>query len=273
MQTKSISLILLVLLVWMGVPSLPHATPLITHNGSLNPVSEGWTRHVSPLPIPEGPLTPDPIGGLPAWNINDNSGDRIGGSALWYASTLTPAQITAAQTDGWTLTTRLRVASIPDDPDFGVNVIFVDGVRSYDMYFGTQADGDQVIMLGETNSPFTGPQYVAEGQGNAYHLYQLVFDPGVGSASLFVDNNPVPVLTNYTGKSPIDPPGSIFWGATSSFTTGNGNYNLVEFDIQAVPEPGTLTLVGLGVLGLFGYHWRPLLRRTRKAVVDRSGIA
>jgi hypothetical protein len=71
-----------------------------------------------------------------------------------------------------------------------------------------------------------------------------------------------------------DPPDGIeywFYGFESSVpfdalilrAPGDSRFDLdnLRFELASVPEPGTLTLLGLGALGLMGYRWRQLLPR------------
>jgi hypothetical protein len=63
----------------------------------------------------------------------------------------------------------------------------------------------------------------------------------------------------------------LFYGFESSLPfdelilrgPGDGRFGLdnLRFELASVPEPGTLTLLGLGALGLMGYRWRRLLPR------------
>jgi hypothetical protein len=79
-----------------------------------------------------------------------------------------------------------------------------------------------------------------------------VFGGGTVSRTLVLDNNWAPVLANYFETFTFD----AGWGNLSSFTlTGSGapvggNYyaidNVVVGSAASVPEPGTLTLLGLG---------------------------
>ena len=42
----------------------------------------------------------------------------------------------------------------------------------------------------------------------------------------------------------------------TGYGEGYGDYNDMIFSIQLVPEPGGLTVFGVGVLSLAGYSWR-----------------
>jgi hypothetical protein len=62
---------------------------------------------------------------------------------------------------------------------------------------------------------------------NAYHLYELVMPPNGTTAKLLIDG--VERISSYSGLNLIVNKPLIFFGATSSYATGNVNYNLVQF--------------------------------------------
>jgi hypothetical protein len=218
------------------------AAIIVQHSGSADPTTEGWTAVIPSSGITVGAVVNDLGSGFDAWMVDDNSNAANGG----YNVTPTGAQVAQASTQGWVLRTRLRVVdatALMQD----VCAIYRDGATSWDMRFGRESDGDPIVQLVTTSG---GPTFTLQGAGNTYNLWELRYDPVAGSADLFV--NGVERLSDYTGFSIAQT--FVIWGAASTADTGQGNYNLVQFEIfdqaQVVPEPTSLTLFGLGAAAL-----------------------
>lgn len=227
---------------------------LFLHTGKTDPNTEGWTPSWE-IAGEFGPLTNDAGSGFDAWFTDDNSSITLDSGAA-YRQVPTASQIAQGSAFGWMLTTRMRVVDIPDTlGPFGVSnvVLYRDGTRSWQMRFGSQDDGDPIVVVDEAGGSATTFNF--EGGGSGYHLYGLVFDPTAGNADLFVDG--IERLSNLTGF--LIAQTSVSWGNGSTFDTGQGNYNLVEFAV-ATPEPATLLLLGTGLAGL-GFT-----RRRRKTI-------
>jgi hypothetical protein len=214
---------------------------IFQHSGSANPTTEGWTAVIPLLGgIAVGPVLNDLGSGFDAWMVDDNSNTASGG----YNVVPTAAQVGQASTQGWVLRARLRVVdatALKQD----VSAIYRDGATSWDMRFGIEADGDPIVQLVTLTG---GPTFTLQGAGSTYNLWELRYDPGAGSADLFV--NGIERISNYTGFSIAQT--FVIWGAASSADTGHGNYNLVQFEIfdqAVVPEPATLALLGVGAAG------------------------
>ncbi len=221
------------------------------HTGNTVPTNEGWTQEAHGVGVEVGPVNNDLEQGINAWYVDDNSTEVH--STLIYRQTPTDAQIADANTFGWKLSTRLRVVDVDRPANFTVGARYSNGARRYGVIFGSDEDGDPIVILakGATDERLAwGPSYTVEGAGSTYHLYELVFDPGAGSADLFVDGTQR--LSGYMGVSADTK--RVFFGSANSYTTGHGNYNLVQWEI--VPEPSALVLLGMGAVALLAYTWR-----------------
>jgi hypothetical protein len=211
------------------------------HIDRTNPQAEGWTANKgNGGGVTVGPLNDN---GLRAWYVDDNSVNL--GSLFTYEQVPHECEIPLGSTTGWTLRTRLRVVDINSLPSFAVFVSYQDGTHEWPITFGADVGGNPLVRLPTGTGAGTGIDYMVTGGPNAYHLYALVFDPSNGKADLFVDG--IEVLSDYEGRSEGQTP-LVYWGGGQSDTTGQGNYNLVEFFVgEEVKSPvgGSVTGVTL----------------------------
>lgn len=255
--------LLLLPAILSGPSSAATADVLFHYSGPTDPVSQGWTASAAASGISVGSLPNDNGTGVDAWFVEDTS--TAVGSFFGYSQTLNSSQLTTAASDGWTLRARLRVANDGDSVgnQGSVMVDFINGTTQYGMAFGSQLDGDPVISLPDSNvDQFSGLSFTLEGGGNGYHLYELVYDPVADSADLFV--NGIERISNYTGRSGgLE---SVRFGALSSLDTGQGNYNLIQFEVgpTAIPEPTSLWLLAGGAV-VTGWRHRRRQRKTSTA--------
>ena len=121
---------------------------------------------------------------------------------------------------GWTLSTRLRVVDTPDAVDFSVSANFNVDTINYGFAFGSEADGDPIVLLttGFDGLNAVGPTFTLEGSGGGYHQYDLVFDPVSGTADLFVDG--IERISEYGGYTFVNGLERISFGAQQSNSTG-----------------------------------------------------
>lgn len=200
------------------------STAIFQHIGSTDPTTEGWTFNDGPS---VGPVVNDQSSGFDAWSVDDNqnTGDNSGG----YAAFPDDQQVADARGYGWTLSTRIRVPELSDTPLGSPGVLYRDGNLSWQLHFGTDAEGDPIVQLFENPG---GATYTLEGTGGGYHLYQLVYDPCTFTADLYVDG--AEVLSNYSGFAHTEA-ANMNWGAFSTLDVGQGNYNLVQWGIHYTP--------------------------------------
>lgn len=207
---------------------------VILHNGNTDPTSQGWVDS-------GGSQTASPVTemGVDAWSVDDSS--TAGGSFKAYLHQLSNAQISQAMSQGWTLSTRVRVVDVDDTVDFSVSANFNADTINYGFAFGSQADGDPIVMLPTSFDGLVpdGLAFALEGSGGGYHQYDLVFDPDSNTADLFVDG--IERISDYGGYTFVSGEERISWGAQQSNSIGHGNFNSVVFSV--VPEPSAVLLV------------------------------
>ena len=214
---------------------------IIRHEGTNDPVNvEGWTLFSGGGGgVVVGPVASDPPDGLDAWKVDDNStalNTRI-------AYRFTPSSVIQANAaaEGWTLRMRLRVADLNDAIDFSVHgscaFAYPGFVKNFGMAFGRDIGGN--LRVGLWDGAVSGSTVIftrtATVEGSGYHLCELVYDPVAKSAALFVDGSEV--LSDYPGIAYSGDP-RVLWGSNQSASTGQGNYNLVEFIVGPYDTDG-----------------------------------
>lgn len=244
MQTcRSTARIFIAALLLVGLAGTAGATTILVHSGALDPTTEGWTQFTGTGGgTSAAPVLNDLGSGYDAWAIDDNS--TAFDTGLYYLQATSDAVIAEGNAAGWRLSVRVRVVNTPDAlvnvAGFGlasaVSAMYRDGLRDWYLGIGSQADGDPIVRMPG------GTTFNLEGGGSGYHLYELVYDPSVTSAKLFIDG--IERASGLVGAANSQK--RVLFGATTSPDAGQGNYNLVRFATSPAPIPVPPALLLLG---------------------------
>ena len=213
-------------------------TLLFEHSGSNNPTTEGWTHNIGQ----GGNTSSGSVAG--AWYFEDTSVDLN----TWetYLQTPDSTQISNGSLHGWSLSTTLSMLAGSSGEFNSIYADYGDGVTDWAMTFGTDGNGDPMVLLGNSYQGTLHGSYTVGGGAGEFHTYSLVFDPGEGSVDLFVDG--VERISDYTGAAYSSE--RVSFGAGASNGTGLAHFSSVQFTV--VPEPISSTLfivVGATVVG------------------------
>jgi hypothetical protein len=221
-----------------------------SHAGDTDPTTEGWTTFGPGSAVVVGAVND---GGTLAWMVNDTS--TATNTHLFYRQPLTSSQASDADTNGWILSTTLRVLSSTRPQDsFSPSIYYYDGTTNWTVGFNV-VSGDTVVQLvdgynnfGNSVETTLGPTYTIPGN-SSYNRFELRFDPVSSTADLFV--NGVERLSDYGGIpdgkffGPPDNAPQLSWGTPSPTDSGHGNFQAITFAI--IPEPSALALMLLSL--------------------------
>ena len=224
------------------------------HSGANDPNNEGFDPIVVGASTAEGPIINDNGSGFDAWSLSK----AIDATEKGYEYILTNGEAQEANTVGWFVKARIRIAMDNDNPDYAVAVMYSNGDRRFDMVLGSTIVGDPIVKLVDS---FTadgvdpqGSTFTYTGGGNGYHLYEMRWDPAAQGVDLFIDGTER--MSDYLGQSTFVPTPRLDFGCFGLQGTGDGHYNSV--DVFLAPEPGAGLVVLCGAM-LVGKRRRNLL--------------
>lgn len=209
------------------------------HQGASDPQTEGFTL------VTEGTASTGAVmgdGGFDAWQLGST------GLVRYMTGDLSASQKADALANGWEITLRGRVAGAPDQRGLVTSNLENVGGRRFDINVGLDANGDTFVRLNDniiTNPQLegVGSTFTLTGAGDGYHLYELVYDPDLLTADLFVDG--VERISDYPGHTNFVRTLGFYMG---TYQNHIGNYNFAQFEIVE-PIP-TVSEWGLAVMAL-----------------------
>ena len=235
--------------------SVSHAFS-ITYTAPTDPLSEGWSFGGCCGSSKQGSAINDL--GLSAWSI---SGGDIGSQFAYNFGTLSASQQDEIAMTGFTLTTVARV-DLGQSPANDFNNIDIagaqvdDGRRRWAIDLGIDNNGNTVLISPDSVDGYGpggsirayGTSYIVN--GNAYHTYQLVYNPTTQTADTYVDG--VDVIKGYQGDTSFV--SNAGWGF-SGLSGGIANYHSVQLSsgmspiAPTVPVPAAAWLFGTALAG------------------------
>ena len=249
------------------------AGTLFSHSGATNPSTEGFTSTSGQGSSNVGPIYNDQ--GNNAWSIS-----TLSQPSIFYYTTgpLSSQQQTDITNQGAVLSMDVRVLQglAPTwnqiwiaESALGTNT------QRFDILVGLDTNGDTIVTLPTTideNGPggaseAFGLSYTLTGSGSSYNKLQLVIQPGLQSANLYV--NGVLAIQNYTGDATYrttnvgyafgDNSGGTTNFAQLSLSTGT---SVVPLQSVSVPLPSAALWVLGSVLACFiGFYGRKTIKQ------------
>jgi len=253
----------LALAVWLG--GTAQASIVLSHTGDNNPSDEGWIRANSGYPNAVGMAVDD--GGTPAWWIKDGTTS----TGTWFykgESALTPQNLADIGSYGFSMRATLKVDDFTPTYDEtqgltpGIQIAFED-LRLWHLFsLGSNDDGNTTWKFsggstaGSGTGGLAGPTLTGVISGSGYNDYELLYDAPSDSIDVLINGSEV--VTDYVSHTKTGFAGilkdRIYWGSMDTPGVGAGYWTSVQF--EAIPEPSSVVLLLLGLIGLTGFGWR-----------------
>lgn len=204
-----------------------HGQVVITHDGMTDPLTEGFAVESAGGFLGEPVLDND----VASWSLQSP------GFARYQTGDLPPEQKAAALENGWKIVLVARVADAPNGDGLVTCNLENLGGRRFDMNLGVDNDGNPFVRLNLNILPGpvgVGPTAIVGDSAQDYHTYELIYDPDLLSADLFIDG--VEVISDYPGHTNFVRPLGFYMGV---YSTHLGHYSFAQFEIlQRTELPG-----------------------------------
>jgi tRNA A-37 threonylcarbamoyl transferase component Bud32 len=191
---------------------------LIEYVASFDPLSEGFQIHNDVI----GTIVDDPSrpGDYDGWRVTTTrQGD--------YYHQLTDRQKRLALERGWKLSAVMRA----EEGSVHINVDFLGQGKRYDIAVFVNPDTDVVRLNTQIVPAQQGLEFPIARKQPTFRRYELVYDPGLGSATLSVDGKRV--LTGYRGHTQFQEDLGVFFGvALYGGARARGTFQSVRFEIN-----------------------------------------
>lgn len=148
------------------------------------PGVQRWSHHAN-VAYRGRPVTDD---GVLAWQL-DTTGDVADIAEEFWSIPVAAADAARGQTDGWTLTARVKVLGPNQLVAPGTAVNHDDGTRTWALLFGSNAAGEPVVGFVDEAAalPVASRTHTVTGGANQYNTYALRYDPATSEAALLVN--------------------------------------------------------------------------------------
>ena len=241
------------------------ATVVISHSGAANPETEGWEKdfyNIDPYYAYTSAISPDTGYGVDAWQIDSGYGGSSNGGKGQYQFVSGGGWLADTGVDpiaaGFNLSANARVVFDKETNGNGNNVVAIRGNGwMYIMKLRADAASGQqdfdgtngvtqlsIFHAGGTTS------YETLGAQTAYYKIEMVYDPGAGSADIYINDSSVAIQNDlspaYTGATI----GNLWWGQPDNGEGGRSTVNWNSVSLDVVPEPITMLMLSLGGLAL-----------------------
>jgi len=192
------------------------AVRIVEKVGAFDPLTEGFKTHSDIL----GTVTENPTRtGYDGWTI-------FTGKLGYYFHSFTTAQKRRALDRGWKMTAVMKV----DEGMMTTGVDFTGVGGRFDINLILDGNREIVRLLTQI-VPDTRGLEIVQTPARAYHRYELIYDPSLKSADLWIDGERR--LTDYRGHNQfLEDRGLMFGGAVYKSDRSAGSYQSVRVEIN-----------------------------------------